>query len=191
MRASRPARFGTRKAMAPALQRPMRRSSSLASLCSRIAVDAPCASSEQPAVAGGIGRLEAERGDAGAGVERRHQPAQRGRLDAAGCRRRARSHRPYAAPAPAAPRAARRRCRPASAARTPAMSGAIVARLGAHRLHAGRHHQRRAASAPAARAVASACASIERPAMACSTLGTLERMRTPLPAARTTISRGW
>ena len=47
------------------------------------------------------------------------------------------------------------------------------------------------ASGTADRAVASTCASIERPAMACSTFGLSDRMRTPLPAARTTINRRW
>src|SRR5262245_15738562 len=46
-------------------------------------------------------------------------------------------------------------------------------------------------SAPAVRAVSSAWPSIERQATACSTFGTAERMRTPLPAARMTIKRGW
>ena len=44
--------------------------------------------------------------------------------------------------------------------------------------------------APASCAVASTCASIDRPPMRCSTLGRSERMRTPLPAARTMIRCG-
>jgi len=40
-------------------------------------------------------------------------------------------------------------------------------------------------AAPAERAVARACASIDRPAMGCSTFGRWERMRVPMPAAST------
>ena len=190
MRDSRPARSGTRNAMAPALHRPMRRSASLASLCSRIAVTRPWRVEQQPAVAGGVGRLEAERGDAGAGVERGHQPAQRGRLH----QRRVGEQHDHVALVPLQRRPRRQQ----------RVAGAGLRRLLEH-LDARRDRARprrapppcrapppaASRAAPAARAVASACASIERPAMACSTLGTLERMRTPLPAARTTIRRGW
>src|SRR5262245_35921764 len=45
-------------------------------------------------------------------------------------------------------------------------------------------------AAPAERAMANTCASIDRPPMPCSTLGIAERIRRPLPAAKTTISSG-
>ena len=59
----------------------MRRSASLASLCSRMAVTRPCGVDDQAAVAGWVRRLEAEHGDAGAGVQRGRQSAQGRRLD--------------------------------------------------------------------------------------------------------------
>ena len=63
----------------------------------------------------------------------------------------------------------------AASARTASMPGATT---------------RASLAAPAEWAMASTCASIDRPAMPCRTLGIAERMRTPLPAARTTIRSG-
>ena len=126
---------------------------------------------QQPAVAGGIGAPRSR--------ARRCRRRRRARPPAgaawpprpAACRRTARSRRPGAAPAPAARRAAHRRCRPASPARTPRCP---ARRVSASARTASMPGATTTASrvAPAARAVASTCASIERPAMACSTFGT-------------------
>ena len=151
--------------------------------------DAPFAVDDQPAVACCIGRLEAR------ARRCRHPPAAPRRACAASpprpaaYRRTAPSRRPCAAPAPAAPPARHRPCRPGWPARR-------------SRCRVPRPSPRRApppcrapppapaAPAPASWAVASTCASIERPPMRCSTFGRSERMRTPLPAARTMIRSG-
>ena len=151
---------------------------------------APLGVEQQPTVAGGIGRLEAERGDLGAA---RRAPRRAGAAwppPRAACRRTARSRRPGAAPAPAARREAASPVPACVACSNTSMPGATLA-ASARTASMPGATTRASLSAPAARAVASAWASIERPAMACSTFGTLERMRTPLPAARTTIRRGW
>ena len=149
----------------------------------------PSPSAMQAAVAGRIGGLEAEHRDAGAVVEAAAAARRACSLAAAAYRRRARARRPRAARAPRARRARRRRCRAAAPARRP-WQPAPCASASARTASMSGPTTTDRASAPSCCATASTWPSIERPAILCSTLGSADFMRVPLPAARTTTSRG-
>ena len=114
------------------------------------------------------------------------QPAANRRTRRGRCRCLARS---CAAPAPASRPEQRARCRAARTARTARVPGATRS-ASARTASMPGPTTTAMRSAPSSAAPASAWASIERPPTGCSTLGSVERMRTPLPAARTTTRSG-
>ena len=102
------------------------------------------------------------------------------------CRRRAPSHRRRARRARDARQEPHPRCRVDSPVRTPATCGAIFS-TSLRTLSISGPTTTASLSPPTYLASAITCASIERPATPCSTLGIADFMRVPLPAARMTV----
>ena len=175
--------------MAPALHRPMLalQVRCIALLADRL--DASVLAADEAAVAVGSARLEAQHRDLGAALQRLDQAAQRGGLD----QRRVGEQHDHVAlvalDARAVRPAPRWRCRPASPARTPRCRVPPSPPRRAPPPCPAPPRGRFCQPPPRARWRARAPASSGRRWRA-APWGADERMRTPLPAASTTISRG-